>query len=138
MTGGRGYVDFERAVDAAPAPDLPMFASENAGQGLVSRELLGRFDALPSKTQRVADTDPQILQQARDLLAFRQGKAGRAGTPREDINNLIDILSRPGGHEMLRNVLKDGSVSLPALAALGFLANPSAGLAAEDADRRRR
>lgn len=136
MTNGRGYVDFEAKAASAPRPDLPMFASENAGQGLVTRELLRRFDALPSKAQRVADTDPDILRQAQDLLAFRQAKMTSGGVAREDINNLIDILSRPGGHEMLRKALQNGSVSLPALAALGFLANPSAGIASENSNWR--
>lgn len=134
MTNGRGYVDFERKAADAPRPDLPMFAAENAGKGLVTRELLNRYDALPARAQKAADTDPQVLQQAQDLLSFRQGKMASGGVAREDINNLIDILSRPGGHEMLRKAMESGSVSLPALAALGFLANPSAGLAAENGD----
>lgn len=141
MTGNRGYVDFEAKSTNAPNPDLPMFAAENAGQGLVSREVMRRYNAMPAKAQRAADTDPAILQQAQDLLAFRQGKMERGGNGRQDINNSIELLSRPGGHGLMQqglDALQSGGRSALEKFLIGAgVAAPSAGLAATRDDQRR-
>jgi hypothetical protein len=143
MTKGRGYVDFEAKPESpiAPRSDLPMFAAENAGHGLVSSELVRRFNAMPAKEQKIADTDPAVLQQAKDILAFRQGKIANGGNGRLDINNSIELLSRPGGHGMMQqglDALQSGGKSALEKFLIGAgVAAPSAGLAATREDQRR-
>lgn len=144
MTNGRGYVNFEAKPELptiAPNPDAPMFNAENAGHGLVASELMRRFRAMPAKAQQAADTDPAILQQAKDMLAFRQGKMANGGNGRLDINNNIELLSRPGGHDMMQqglDALQSGGRSALEKFLIGAgVAAPSAGLAATREDQRR-
>ena len=107
----------------------------------MSREVMSRFNAMPAKAQKAADTDPAILQQAKDMLAFRQGKMANGGNGRLDMNNSIELLSRPGGHGMLQQGLdalqSGGRPALEKFLIGAGVAAPSAGLAATREDQRR-
>ena len=141
MTEGRGYVDYEGTDPRAPRPDLPIFAEENAGHGLVSRELQRRFNALPKKTQRVMDTDPDVLRQADDLLALRRQKDRTVGGARKDIDNLIELASRSGGNALIQAALdaydKGGKPAMIAVLTAAGVAAPTYGLAATRDNKQR-
>jgi hypothetical protein len=88
------------------------------GSGAATRKMLEHVTATP-ELEAAFNNNPYLAERA--LAKYERDKvwAGRWGAPREDIQNLRQMVAKgPGWVDRVKAALKDGSVSLPAVGAL--------------------